>query len=156
MGKPYSVSRTTTIAAPAERLRALLNDFHEWPAWSPWEDIDPAMERTYSGAERGVGARYAWEGNRKAGKGSMAITKDEPQLVGVDLHFDKPFPADNTIDFVLTPAGDGSTAVEWLMKGELSPMMRVFALVKPMDSLVGPDFEKGLSRLKRVAETPSA
>jgi hypothetical protein len=113
------------------------------------------MKRTYSGPERGVGARYAWEGNRKAGKGSMTLTKDEPQLVGVDLHFDKPFPADSTIDFVLTPAGADATTVEWRLNGELSPLMRVFSVFKSMDSLVGPDFDRGLGRLKRVAETPS-
>ena len=114
------------------------------------------MQRTYSGAEHGVGAHYAWEGNKKAGKGWMRITSDEPTAVGADLHFDKPFPADNTFVFALTPTGSGSTTVEWRMDGELSPFMRVFSLVKSMDSLVGSDFERGLSRLKRVAETPSA
>ncbi|MGL5909368.1 MAG: SRPBCC family protein [Phycicoccus sp.] len=152
MGTPYTVTRSTTIDAPAERVRSLLNDFHEWPAWSPWEDVDPAMRRTYSGAERSVGAAYAWEGNRKAGKGGMTVTGDEPERVDIDLRFEKPFAARNRIEFVLTPAGD-STGVEWRMHGELSPVMRVFSLVKSMDSLVGPDFEKGLSRLKRAAET---
>ncbi|WP_392543619.1 SRPBCC family protein [Oryzobacter telluris] len=156
MGKPYSVTRTTTIAAPADRIRGLLRDFHEWTAWSPWEDVDPAMERTYSGPESGVGAHYAWEGNKKAGKGWMRITRDDPDAVGADLHFDKPFPADNAFVFTLTPTGSGSTTVEWRMTGELSAVMRVFSLVKSMDSLVGPDFEKGLGRLKRVAESPSA
>lgn len=154
MGKPYTVTRTATIAAPADRIRALLNDFHEWTAWSPWEDVDPAMQRTYSGPDRGVGAHYAWEGNKQAGKGWMRITRDEPQAVGADLHFDKPFPADNTFVFSLTPSGDATT-VEWRMDGELSPLMRAFSVVKSMDSLVGPDFEKGLARLTRVAESPA-
>ncbi|MGL4175475.1 MAG: SRPBCC family protein [Dermatophilaceae bacterium] len=152
MGKPYTVTRSTTIDAPAERIRPLLSDFHEWPAWSPWEDVDPGMRRTYSGAERSVGASYAWEGNRKAGKGGMTITADAPHQVDIDLRFEKPFAARNRLEFVLTPA-DGSTAVEWRMHGELSPVMRAFSLVKSMDSLVGPDFEKGLARLKHVAET---
>lgn len=157
MGKPYRVIRTTTIAAPAERIQPLIVDFHEWTAWSPWEDVDPDMQRSYSGPARGVGAHYAWEGDRKAGKGTMTITRADPQAVALDLHFDKPFPADNVIVFTLTPNGADSTVVEWAMDGELSPVMRVFSLVRSMDSLVGPDFEKGLARLKQVAETgPSA
>lgn len=156
MGKPYTVIRTATIAAPPERVRDLLRDFHEWKAWSPWEDVDPAMDRTYTGADSGVGAHYAWEGNKKAGKGWMRITRDEPGTVGADLHFDKPFPADSTFVFTLTPSGADATTVEWRLDGALSPLMRVFSLVKSMDSLVGPDFERGLARLKRVAETPSA
>lgn len=155
MGKPYTVTRSATIAAPPERIRALLDDFHEWTAWSPWEDVDPAMTRTYTGPDRGVGAHYAWEGNKKAGKGWMRITRDDPGAVGADLHFDKPFPADNRFVFSLTPVGADSTTVEWRMDGELSAMMRVFSLVKSMDSLVGPDFEKGLARLRQVAESPS-
>jgi hypothetical protein len=152
MSTPYTVTRSTTIVAPAERVHALVADFHEWPKWSPWEDLDPAMRRSYAGADVGVGARYAWEGNRKAGKGDMEITADTPQQVDVALRFEKPFAARNRIELVLAPAGDASTAVEWRMHGELSGIMRLFSVVRSMDSLVGPDFEKGLARLKRVAE----
>lgn len=156
MAKPYTVVRTTTIDAPAARVHALVADFHEWSRWSPWEDLDPQMTRTYSGADAGVGARYAWEGNRKAGRGDMEITGDSPGQVDVALRFEKPFPARNRIELVLTPAAGGSdverTDVEWRMHGELTGIMRLFALVKSMDSLVGPDFEKGLARLKRAAE----
>ncbi|MGL5861006.1 MAG: hypothetical protein ACRCY9_07115 [Phycicoccus sp.] len=49
MGKPYTVIRSTTIDAAAGRIRPLINDFHEWPAWSPSEDVEPGMRRTYSG-----------------------------------------------------------------------------------------------------------
>lgn len=56
-------------------IHALLTDFHAWTCW-PWEDIDPAMSRTYSGPEAGVGAGYAWEGNKKAGKARADHRRD--------------------------------------------------------------------------------
>ena len=112
MATPYTVVRTTTIHAPAERIHALVRDFHEWTRWSPWEGLDPQMRRTYTGPDAGVGAQYAWEGNRKAGKGEMTITGDSPHQVDVDLRFDKPFPARNRIELVLTPTGEQSTVVE--------------------------------------------
>jgi hypothetical protein len=155
VAKPYTVVRTTTIDAPAERIQRLLRDFHEWTRWSPWEGLDPAMRRTYTGPDAGIGAAYAWEGNRKAGKGSMRITRDSPEQVDVDLRFDKPFPARNRIELVLVPTGERSTVVDWRMHGKLSGVMRLFSVVKSMDSLVGPDFEKGLARLKQVAESES-
>jgi polyketide cyclase/dehydrase/lipid transport protein len=151
MGTPYTVTRSATVDAPPEAVRALLRDFREWPRWSPWEDLDPAMRRTYSGAEAGVGARYAWEGNRKAGRGTMEVTGDEPHEVDVALSFEKPFPSQSRVEFVLTPQA-GSTGVEWRMVGELSTMMRLFSVIKSMDSLVGPDMEKGLTRLRAAAE----
>lgn len=153
MAKPYTVTRSTTIQASPQRVRALVDDFHEWPQWSPWEDLDPQMRRTYSGPDAGVGAAYAWEGNRKAGKGDMTITAAEPEHVDIALHFEKPFKERNRIEFLLTPAGSSVTQVEWRMNGELSGIMRLFSVVKSMDSLIGPDFEKGLARLKRVAES---
>jgi hypothetical protein len=152
MAKPYTVTRSSTIDAPVERVHAPVADFHEWPKWSPWEDLDPQMRRTYSGPEAGTGATYSWEGNKKAGAGDMTITADTPQQVDIALNFLKPFPARNRIELVLTPAGDAATTVEWRMHGELSGVIRLFSVVKSMDSLVGPDFEKGLARLKRVAE----
>lgn len=154
MATPYTVRRETIVLAPPSRVHDLLDDFHAWPRWSPWEDLDPNLQRTYSGAERGVGARYAWDGNRKAGRGTMEITGDEPQQVDIALTFEKPFSATSRVEFVLTPQ-DGETPethVEWLMHGELSTVMRLFSLVKPMEELIGPDLEKGLARLKAEAE----
>ena len=153
MATPYTVTRTTTIDASMARVHARVNDFHEWPQWSPWEGLDPQMRRTYSGPDAGVGAAYAWEGNRKAGKGDMTITADSPEQVDVALHFEKPFRQRTRIAFVLTPVGDATTSVEWRMDGELNGIMRLFSVVKSMDSLIGPDFEKGLAELKRVAES---
>jgi uncharacterized membrane protein len=151
MAKPYTVTRSATINAPAEHIRALINDFHEWPKWSPWEDLDPEMQRTYSGAERSVGAEYAWDGNRKAGTGSMTIVGDTPDQVDIDLRFEKPFKAENRMELALTSAGS-STTVEMRMHGQLNALMQVMSIVKSMDSMVGPDFEKGLTRLKQAAE----
>lgn len=147
----YTVTRSATIAAPPERIHPLLVDFHEWRHWSPWEDVDPDMERTHDGAARGEGARYAWDGNRKAGAGSMEITEVEDDRVEVDLRFTKPFKATNTIIFRLAPVEAG-TEVTWEMTGRRTLMTRVIEVFRSMDRMVGPDFERGLSQLRAVAE----
>jgi Polyketide cyclase / dehydrase and lipid transport len=151
MGKPYVVERRVTTSAPVERVHGLVADFHEWTRWSPWEGLDPDLRRTYSGPDVGVGARYAWEGNRKAGAGTMVVTGDTPQRVDVDLAFTRPFPSTSRVELLLEPAGEGTTVV-WRLVGELKGPARVLALVKSMDSLLGPDLEKGLTRLQQVAE----
>ena len=150
----YTVTRSTDVDAEPAHLHALIDDFHEWVAWSPWEDLDPDLERTYSGPDRGVGAHYAWSGNRKAGRGSMEITSSTPQQIGVALTFQAPFASTTDVTFDLVPSGSGTT-VTWTMRGETKGVMALFGRLVPMDKLVGKDFEKGLARLKAVAERAS-
>jgi hypothetical protein len=147
----YTVERSATIKAPADRIRDLVEDFHRWTEWSPWEDLDPDLERTYSGPDRGPGAHYAWKGNRKAGAGSMEITGVDGSGVDVALAFLKPFKSESRLRFTFTQAGD-ATQVDWRMDGETTGMAAAMTRFMSFDKMVGPDFEKGLTRLKAAAE----
>ena len=147
----FSISRATTIAADPALVHRLVTDFHEWQTWSPWEGLDPELERTYSGADAGVGAHYAWSGNRKAGQGTMEITGSTPEQVDVALTFVKPFRSSSVVSFTLAADGD-ATQVTWAMTGEQKGLAAVLGKVVPMDRLVGKDFERGLAQLKSAAE----
>jgi uncharacterized protein YndB with AHSA1/START domain len=154
----FRIERSITIAAPPERVFDQVNTMHAWQGWSPWEGIDPNLQRTYSGPPAGSGSVYAWQGNNKVGEGRMTITDSQPpSKVVFNLEFFKPFKANNTATFTFTPA-DGGTKVVWAMEGNKGFMMKGFSLVMDMDNLVGKDFEKGLQSMKRVAEgtTPVA
>lgn len=152
MADTYSVERSVRIDAPPMRVYDQIANFHNWTSWSPWEDIDPGLHRHYSGAESGTGAVYAWSGNRKAGQGRMAITDStEPGRVQIDLVFEKPWKARNDTVFTIAPDGSGSR-VTWSMTGKKTLMTKVMGLFKSMDKFLGPDFEKGLARLKTTAE----
>ncbi len=153
MGSSFEVTRSTTIQADPARVHGLVNDFHEWTAWSPWEDVDPDLQRTYSGPSSGVGAHYAWTGNRKAGEGSMEITGSAADRIDIELEFIKPFRNTHRVEIAFTPTS-GGTDVTWRMTGENNGLMGLFTKVMSMDKLVGKDFEKGLTRLKAVAEAP--
>ena len=154
----FLVERTTIVKAEASVVFALINDFHQWTQWSPWEGLDPAMQRTYAGPDAGVGASYAWAGNKKAGSGSMVITESVPdERVVLDLAFLKPFKAQNVTTFLISPnAGAspnaGEVQVTWKMTGKKNLFFKIFGFIFSMDKLVGKDFEKGLSQLKAAAE----
>jgi len=153
MSDTYTVERSTLIAAPAEDIYGHIANFHNWPAWSPWEDLDPNMDQTYSGSESGTGAAYAWSGNRKAGEGSMKINSAvAPSMVDIALEFVKPFKSSNTTIFNLEPEGD-ETRVTWTMIGPNTLMLKIMGIFRSMDTMVGSDFEKGLASLKRVSES---
>ena len=149
----FRVERSIAINAPADRIFTLIANFHEWPKWSPYENLDPAMKRTYGGNESGQGATYAWDGNAKAGSGRMEILEAAPSsLVRIQLDFTKPFVAHNTAEFALRPSGS-STTVTWAMYGPQAFMNKAMGLVMSMDKLVGGQFEEGLANLKRVSES---
>lgn len=148
----FVVTRSAGIKAPAEAIFPLINDFRRWPEWSPYEKLDPDVKRTLSGADSGKGAAYAWEGNSKAGKGRMEITGSAPSsLVSLKLDFEKPFRASNTVDFSLSPSGDGTT-VTWAMRGARPFIAKLMGLFMNFDTLIGRDFEAGLDNLRRATE----
>ena len=146
------VQRAAAIHAPPEKIFPLISDFHQWRAWSPYEDRDPNLERNYGGAASGKGAVYEWNGNKNVGSGRMEILDaPAPSKVVIKLDFLKPFEAHNTAEFTLLAQGD-TTNVTWLMHGPAPFMSKVMQVFMNMDNMIGKDFETGLANLKRITE----
>lgn len=148
----FRVERAIRIQAPAEKIYALIEDFHAWDAWSPYEKLDPAMQRTFGGAARGPGAVYAWDSKGKAGAGRMQIADvSPPSQVTIDLDFSRPMKAHNIAEFTPRPDGD-ATNVTWSMHGPSPYIAKVMGLFFDMDRMIGKDFKTGLADLKAIAE----
>jgi hypothetical protein len=148
----FRVQRSAAINAPPEKIFPLINDFKAWTAWSPYENRDPNMKRTYGDKTSGAGAIYAWEGNSQVGAGNILITDAAaPSKVALDLNMTSPMDAHNKVEFTLTPAGD-STTVTWAMWGRAPYFAKIIHVFLNMDKMVGGDFEAGLAKLKDVAE----
>jgi len=152
----FHVERSAHVAAPPEVVFPLINDFHQWSRWSPWEKLDPAMKREYSGAAQGQGAVYDWSGNDDVGVGRMSITDSQlPSRVAITLEFMEPWQATNQAVFGVVPEAGGSK-VTWGMDGDNNFMLKAVSMFMNMDEMVGKDFESGLTNLQRVAEAESA
>lgn len=148
----FRIERSATIKAKPEAVYALIHDFHKWEAWSPWEKMDPAMKRSFSGPAQGKGAVYTWDGNDHAGAGSMEIKAAEASKhVGIDLSFTRPMQSASQVDFNLEPQGE-TTKVTWAMSGPMPFVSKVMCVFMDMDKMIGPDFEKGLAAMKTAAE----
>ena len=151
----FSVQRGTTVKAPPENIFPLVNDFHQWGSWSPYEHKDPAMKRSYSGAASGKGAIYAWDGNRNVGSGRMEILDaSAPSNIVIKLDFFTPFEGHNIAEFTMLPEGGSSQTsnVTWLMHGPAPFMSKLMQVFMNIDTMIGRDFEVGLANLKRLAE----
>jgi len=96
MAEQYVVERAETIAAPAAEIYARIGNLEGWEDWSPWADLDPEMDTSYSGEQGTVGSSYHWTGNRKVGEGRMTVAElDQDERVKIDLEFLQPFKAQN-------------------------------------------------------------
>lgn len=148
----FNVKRSIAIKAPAAKVFAMIDDFHQWSAWSPWEKLDPAMSRTFSGPSSGKGAIYGWNGNSDVGEGRMEIlTSTPPTKILIKLDFITPFEGHNTAEFTLEPQGE-MTKVTWDMYGPMPFVSKLMSVFVSMDTLIGKDFEAGLANMKTVAE----
>ncbi|MEZ4490649.1 MAG: SRPBCC family protein [Cyanobacteriota/Melainabacteria group bacterium] len=152
----FKVERSISINAPASEIYPLINDLHNWSEWSPWEEKDPGMKRSLSGPEAGKGAVYAWSGNDDVGEGSMTIVdSEEPERIDILLSFKKPFEGDNKVVFTLRQKETEekpSTDLTWSMEGENPFLCKVIQIFIDVDKMCGADFEKGLSKLKKLSE----
>jgi uncharacterized protein YndB with AHSA1/START domain len=148
----FRIERSATIKAPADKIFAVLSDFHQWSGWSPWEHKDPALKRNFSGTERGKGAIYGWEGNKDVGTGRMEILEaNTPSKLVIKLDFFKPFEAHNIAEFTMLPQGN-ATNVHWAMHGPAPFISKLMGVFMNFDKLVGKDFEQGLANLKQLTE----
>jgi uncharacterized protein YndB with AHSA1/START domain len=148
----YHIVRTTQISAPVSAVFAQVNDFHQWEAWNPWGQLDPAMKQTYEGASSGTGAVYSWAGNDQAGEGRMTLTESKPnELIRVKLEFMKPMQGTSDVQFLFKPEGD-QTSISWDMTGRKNFISKGVCMYMDMDKMVGGEFEKGLAQIKAIVE----
>jgi uncharacterized protein YndB with AHSA1/START domain len=153
----FTIERSATIAAAPERIFPLINDFHAWEQWSPWDKLDPNLRRTYSTPASGVGAAYAWVGNRNVGEGRMTIVESDPnERVLIRLDFIRPLAATNDTVFTLTP-NEGGTYVSWRMQGKNTLVGKIMSFFMDMDKIIGKNFEDGLAGMAVAAgDNPAA
>jgi hypothetical protein len=152
----FRLERSQKMMAPPEAVFAQVNDFHNWQAWSPWAKLDPNATNTYSGAESGRGAKFAWNGNDEVGAGELEIVESKPnELIKMKLSFLRPM--ENTCDTVFSfRPEDGGTLMTWSMEGPNSFLGKALHLVIDMDAMVGAQFEEGLTSIQQIVEQKPA
>lgn len=152
----FRVQRSATVNAPPERVFALVDDFRSWTKWSPFEKLDPAMKRTFGPTTAGKGGSYAWDGDRKAGAGRMAIVESaSPTAIDIALHFERPMENDAKAMFRFSPK-DGGTLVTWTMESPTPFAAKVMHVFFDAETMVGDAFAEGLADLKTLAEKPAS
>jgi Polyketide cyclase / dehydrase and lipid transport len=148
----FRVQRSAGINAPAERIFPLIANLKSMNRWNPFVEPDPAIKIAYSGPDSGRGAAHTWSGNSKVGEGRIEVTDAAPSSrVTMQLEMRKPMKACNAVEFTLA-ANDKTTVVTWAMSGRQPFMAKLMTIFIDCDKMVGSQFEKGLGKLKAIAE----
>jgi len=150
--KNVKVERTASTKASPEVVYGYLNNLKTYDEWMPWNKLDPNMKKTYGDKTEGQGAWYSWTSeNKNVGSGKLTLTESKaPSDVKMALDFTGQGTANG--GWTVTPAATGSN-ITWYMDMDMgnNPIARWMGLF--MDKMVGPDFEKGLADLTKLAET---
>jgi len=151
----YRVERSLVIAAPAGKIFPYFDNHRKFNEWNPWVKMDPEAKNTYSGPESGVGAVASWDG-KKVGKGSSTITVSQPNERIVErMDWIEPMEGVSTVEFTFRPEGEGKTKVTWAMYGTNEGLLsKVVSLFMSCESMCGPEFEKGLADVAKLATVP--
>ena len=148
----YTVSRSVTVNAPAEKVFPYLNNPALSDQWAPWKDEDPQVFMKHEGPAEGEGAKSIWQSPGKMGHGSATIIAVQPmRKVGIKLVYTKPMEMEQDAEYILEPV-EGGSLVTWKVHGTNNIVGRVMCLFMDMDKMVGGMFEKGLANLKNLAE----
>jgi effector-binding domain-containing protein len=146
----YHIQRSITIDAPESKVRPAIENFAEWPKWSPWLCMEPAAKLDVHGTPGQVGHGYSWDGE-VVGAGNMEIVANEGATQRMQLNFLKPFKSQAKVAFQIQPQGGEQTEVTWHMDGKMPFFL--FFMIGMMKTFIGMDYERGLKMLKEYVET---
>jgi effector-binding domain-containing protein len=146
--KTYHIERSIDIEAPRAMVFESVSQFKNMDKWSPWNELDPNMKKSYSGTDGTVGASFSWEGNKDVGAGKQTIQAIGPDRVDFLLNISEPFKADFPASFILT--GDEKiTKVTWTLDPVLPFPVNVWAMFTNVNNAMGKDYDRGLGNLKK-------
>jgi hypothetical protein len=149
----FEIEKTVVIKASPARIHEFTGDLARWPEWTPWLDEDPSLVVTFGETTTGEGASQTWTGD--SSDGELAFTRSDPVqgLAYVMTFNQKTYSSTGSLEY--RPVA-GGTEVVWKMIGDNGNniMARYFAGLMP--SLIGPQLEENLARLKLTAERAHA
>jgi hypothetical protein len=147
----YTLERSIVIARPPSDVFPQVADFNQWLKWSPWPELEPSAKHTITGPVGAVGMSWSWEGEQ-LGVGSLTLTDlQKDRSVHSKVVFKKPMASEADDYVTLEPTPEG-TKLTWTSKGGLPyPIGRYFGL--RMESMLGPQYERGLAKLKQLCES---
>lgn len=151
--KDYSVERDIVINRPKEEVFEYIKHLKNQDNFSKWVMTDPDMKKIFTGNDGTIGFIYAWEGNKKAGKGEQEIINIKPdERIDIEVRFEKPFAGIASAPFSTEKVADGQTRLSWGLRSKMNYPMNLMLLFMNIDKMLGNDMQQSLVKLKGILE----
>ncbi len=152
--KDYQVEREIVINQPKDVVFDYIKHLKNQDNYSKWANMDPDMEKLYTGTDGTVGFISAWDSDdENVGKGEQEITKIvEGERVEFELRFLEPFESISSAYMTTEAISDSETKVVWGFTGRMNYPMNLMLLFIDMEDMIGADYDEGLGNLKKELE----
>ncbi|MEI7504653.1 MAG: SRPBCC family protein [Paludibacter sp.] len=143
--------KSISIKAPIDSVWVKVNSLSALDKWSPWNDHDANMKKSWTGVDGTIGAVQSWE-SEIVGNGSQTISKiEKPSLFQTKLDFITPHES-HGIAYVKLVSEGTTTKATWGMTSKMPYPINIMILFMNMEKTLGKDWDNGLSKLKKLSE----
>lgn len=147
-----TVERSIVINASAKTIFPYLNNLKEFSQWSPWSDMDPQMQKTFSGPAAGEGSSMSWSSSKsEVGSGRQTITLSKPyEKVVTELDFDG---MGRSIAYFNLHNNGEASELTWGFETQYGVNLVARYMGLFMENWLGNEYQKGLLKLKNIVES---
>ncbi len=143
----FIINKSIIINRPVSEVYTRVSDIHSFSRWNPWTDTDSTIKIMYIG--EGSARKFIYKGNILGEAEFSEIRSIKDALF--EFSASTPDNKKQMINIIKLEGNNGNTKVTWQLEKEVSyPFGRYMTFF--IDDLLGPDFEKGLEKLKTFCE----
>jgi effector-binding domain-containing protein/ribosome-associated toxin RatA of RatAB toxin-antitoxin module len=149
----FSFERSKIIKAPTPVVYDMVNDYKEWPRFSPWLEQDTDAVLTYKDKTSGVDAGYSWNGELLGIGAMQTIDVLNNKSIAQQIEFVEPIESKSNINWMFEQVEEG-TKVTWSMDGKQDFITKLYvAFAGSIEKNTAPDFERGLFKLDSIVQS---
>lgn len=150
----YDVERSVTINQPKSLVFDYIKYLKNQNNFSKWAQVDPEMEKRFSGTDATVGFISAWSSdNPDVGVGEQEILNIvDGERIDFELRFMSPFEATEPAYMTTEAISADKTLVKWGFSGHIDYPMNLTFLFIDFETMIGNDLQQGLDNLKVILD----
>jgi len=146
-----AIKRTIKIKVPQSFAYDYLLNLQNWEEWTIWKESDSTLVYTYNDIKEGKGAKQTWNGDHTEPASLIFTGVEPPEKIDFELNWNNG--ETSFSGYIKTIRFEQEfTKIEWVHYKDVgwNPFMKLLGSM--LENVMGPNFEKSLSNLKKKLE----